>query len=191
MKARVTARILFASDDATEAVISQADTAGQAVRLWRIQQGIDADVDALPEARQADLGQYLLRNGDPGRQTYNALADVDGDAANANNRQMSDNWIDNRLETLVENADPPERKAFIRRLADEDGPDAIDISERGGEIELNQVNTDNLQKELIAYQDGDQTGELASSGLRVSEDAEPTLDNVEVVKIGDVFEGVS
>lgn len=32
-KARVAARILLASDDATEAVISQADTAGQAVRL--------------------------------------------------------------------------------------------------------------------------------------------------------------
>lgn len=42
-KARVAARILLASDDATEAVISQADTAGQAVRLWRIQRGMDAD----------------------------------------------------------------------------------------------------------------------------------------------------
>ncbi|NHX41535.1 MULTISPECIES: VWA domain-containing protein [Haloarcula] len=82
-KARVTARILLASDDATEAVISQADTAGQAVRLWRIQRNIDADVDALPEARQADLGQYLLRNGDAGRETYDALADVDSDAADA------------------------------------------------------------------------------------------------------------
>jgi len=108
-----------------------------------------------------------------------------------NNRQMSDNWIDNRLEALVENADTPEQKAFIRQLADEDGPDAIDISERGGEIELNQVKTDNVRKELITYQDGTQTGELASSGLRVSDDAEPTLDSIEIVKIGDIFEGVS
>jgi hypothetical protein len=107
------------------------------------------------------------------------------------NRQMSDNWIDNRLATLVDNADTQEQKAFIRRLADEDGPDAIDITERGGEIELNEVNTENVQKEFIAYQDGPQTGELASSGLRVSESAEPTLDSVEVIKIGDVFKGVS
>ena len=51
-KARVTARILLASDDATEAVLSQADTAGQAVRLWRIQRNIDADIDGLPDNQQ-------------------------------------------------------------------------------------------------------------------------------------------
>ncbi|SFR98047.1 hypothetical protein SAMN05216559_1963 [Halomicrobium zhouii] len=45
-KARVAARILLASDDASEAVISQADTAGAAVRLWRVQRKMDADVDA-------------------------------------------------------------------------------------------------------------------------------------------------
>lgn len=104
---------------------------------------------------------------------------------------MSNNWIDNRFETLVENADTPERKAFVRRLADEDGPDAIDISECGGQIELNRVNTEKIRRELIAYQDGPQTGELASSGLRVSNDAEPTRNSVKVVKIGDIFEEVS
>jgi hypothetical protein len=53
-KARVAARILLASDDATEAVISQADTAGQAVRIWRVQRGMDADVDGLSEVKQGN-----------------------------------------------------------------------------------------------------------------------------------------
>lgn len=129
------ARILLASDDATEAVISQADTAGQAVRLWRIQRGMDADVDSLSKTDQAKVGDFLVRNGD-------------------------------------------------------DGANAIDISERNGEINLNDVNKENLDTELITYQDGDQTGELASKSLRQSDAEEPTLDSVEMVKIGDVFKGI-
>lgn len=76
-KARVAARILLASDDASEAVISQADTAGAAVRLWRVQRGMDADVDALPEARQAELGRMLAR-GDA--DTRSAARRLDQDA---------------------------------------------------------------------------------------------------------------
>ncbi len=66
-KARATARILLAVDgDAAEPLLSQADTAGSAYRLWRHQRAMDADVDALSEARQKRLGQYLLRTGDDG-----------------------------------------------------------------------------------------------------------------------------
>lgn len=76
-KARAAARILLASDDATEAVISQADTAGQAVRLWRIQRGTDLDVDSLSEADQSKIGDFLVRNGDDGAQV---VADGGDDA---------------------------------------------------------------------------------------------------------------
>lgn len=76
-KARVAARILLASDDATEAVISQADTAGQAVRLWHVQRGMNADVDALPAARQERLGR-MLTHGDA--DTRQAVQRIDQDA---------------------------------------------------------------------------------------------------------------
>ncbi|PSP84659.1 hypothetical protein BRC96_04230 [Halobacteriales archaeon QS_6_64_34] len=105
-------------------------------------------------------------------------------------RQMSDVWIEDRLQSLVDNADTEERKEFIRRLADNDGPDAIEITERNGKINLVDVNDGNLQKELFTYQDGDQTGELASGGLRQNNPEEPTLDSVEIIKTGDVFEGI-
>ena len=111
-----------------------------------------------------------------------------GETLDAGERQMSDKWIQDRLRTLTENADSEQEKAFIRRLADDDGPNAIDISERGGEIQIQDVNHDSIRKELFTYQDGEPTGELASSGLRVSDDVEPTLDRVEVVKIGDIFQ---
>ncbi|GAA0668480.1 hypothetical protein ACFQDG_14790 [Natronoarchaeum mannanilyticum] len=49
-KARATARILLAVDGAVpERLLSQADTAGQAYRLWQLQRGMDAD--AAQEAR--------------------------------------------------------------------------------------------------------------------------------------------
>jgi hypothetical protein len=103
---------------------------------------------------------------------------------------MSDVWIENRFQDLVDNADTEERKAFIRMLADDDRINAIDIRERGGEINLIRVNHQNLEKELFAYQDGPQTGELASSVLRQADSEEPTIDSVEILKIGDVFEGI-
>ena len=110
-----------------------------------------------------------------------------GDTLSNGERQMSDQWIRERLQELAENADTDEQRAFIRRLADDDGPDAIDINQRGDVIVVDRVNIENIKKELFAYQDGEQTGELASSGLRQSADREPTLDRVEVIKIGDVF----
>jgi len=87
---------------------------------------------------------------------------VFGDTLSNDERQMSDVWIEDRIQSLIDNADTEERKEFIRRLADEDCPDAIEISERNGEISLEDVNDESLKKELFAYQDGDQTGELAS-----------------------------
>lgn len=113
-----------------------------------------------------------------------------GDTLSDGERQMSDLWIQERLQRLVDNADTDEQNEFIRRLADEDGPNAIDITERNGEINVDDVNNENIRRELLTYQDGDQTGELASTGLRQTDDLEPTLDSVEIVKIGEVFEGI-
>ncbi|PSP85706.1 hypothetical protein BRC96_01565 [Halobacteriales archaeon QS_6_64_34] len=115
---------------------------------------------------------------------------VFGDTLSDGERQMSDVWIEDRLEELVQNADTDEQKAFIRRLADDNGPNAIDITERGGEIQFNGVNQGEVRKELFAYQDGEQTGELASTGIRQANPRKPTLDNVEIVKIGNVFDEI-
>ncbi|ELZ26982.1 hypothetical protein C475_08606 [Halosimplex carlsbadense 2-9-1] len=60
-KARATARILLAADDAAGPVVRRADTAGQAVRLWRLGRAADADLDALPDANQRRLGDVLAR----------------------------------------------------------------------------------------------------------------------------------
>ncbi len=54
-------------------MLSQADTAGGVVKLWRLQRGMDADVDALSEAKQARLGKLLTRTGDDGVEVVNAL----------------------------------------------------------------------------------------------------------------------
>jgi hypothetical protein len=113
-----------------------------------------------------------------------------GDTLSGGERQMSDVWIEDRLEELVQNADTDEQKAFVRRLADNDGPNAIEITERGDEIQFDGVNQDEVRKELFAYQDGEQTGELASTGLRQADPREPTLDSVEIVKIGNIFDEI-
>ncbi|PSP84651.1 hypothetical protein BRC96_04190 [Halobacteriales archaeon QS_6_64_34] len=47
------------------------------MRLWRIQRNIDADVDALPEAKQANLGDLLTRGN---RDTRAAVKRMDQDA---------------------------------------------------------------------------------------------------------------
>lgn len=53
---------------------------------------------------------------------------------------------------------------------------------------MDDVNEKNIDSQLIAYQDNQQTGRAVSSGLRFEDDTtEPTLDEVDVVKIGDVF----
>jgi len=54
-------------------VLSRADTAGQAYRLWRLQRGMDADVDALPEPRQQRLGEYLARTDSDGADVLDDL----------------------------------------------------------------------------------------------------------------------
>ncbi len=98
-KARATARILVASDDAAEPLLSQADTAGQAFRLWRLQRSMDADVDAMPETNQQRLGRYLARN------------DRDGaDFVDAMDQQTLDDFLS------------------VRRLAVPDGGDAPDLT---------------------------------------------------------------
>ena len=77
---------------------------------------------------------------------------------------------------------------FLRRLADDDGIDAIGITEQDGRVVVDDVNEKNIGSQLIAYQDNQQTGRAVSSGLRVEDDTtEPTSDEVDIVKIGDVF----
>ena len=77
---------------------------------------------------------------------------------------------------------------FLRRLADDDGIDAIGITEQDGRVVVDDVNEKNIDSQLIAYQDNQQTGRAVSSGLRVEDDTtEPTSDEVDIVKIGDVF----
>lgn len=76
-KGRVVARVLLASDDAAEPVLSQADTAGQAFRVWRVQRRIDADVADLPDSQQARLGRTIARGGP---ETARAIRQLDQDA---------------------------------------------------------------------------------------------------------------
>lgn len=77
---------------------------------------------------------------------------------------------------------------FLRRLANDDGIDAVEITEQDGRIVVDDVNEKNIDSQLIACQDNQQTGRAVSSGLRVEDDTtKPTLDEVDVVKIGDVF----
>ncbi|WP_312910862.1 hypothetical protein [Natronosalvus caseinilyticus] len=77
-KARATARILLAVDgDAAEAMLSQADTAGGAYKLWRHQRTMDADVDALSDVRKVRLGRTLLR---ADRDGQSAIRKIDQDA---------------------------------------------------------------------------------------------------------------
>ena len=95
------------SDDAAEPLLSQADTAGQAYRLWQLQRGMEADLSDLPESRRADIGSYLKRTGSDGRDTYDAVADVDSDAA----------------QTLVEIENPVVQRQFVQtyKTTDVDG----------------------------------------------------------------------
>ncbi len=97
-KARATARLLLATDDAAEPLLSQGETAGQVYRLWRLQRGMDADVDALPETRQGQLGRFLSHTGTDGRQAFDDLAAVDQSAA----------------DTLLEIDDPAVHRHFVR-----------------------------------------------------------------------------
>lgn len=68
-----------------------------------------------------------------------------GDTLSNGERQMSDQWIRERLIELAENADTDEQRAFIRRLADDDGPDAVDINQRGDVIVVDRVNIENIK----------------------------------------------
>ena len=63
--------------------MSQARTAGRAFRVWRLQRQLDSDVDGLSASKQENLGRHLARTDADGRQTHDALAATDSDAADA------------------------------------------------------------------------------------------------------------
>ena len=146
-KGRATARILLAVDgDASEALLSQADTAGEAYRLWRHQRAMDADVDALPETKQSDLSRLLSRTGSDGQQTYDDLAAVDSDAADAllkiddpNTqyrfvRAHQNGKLDtNELSTVVKRYDDldPDEKVLAQRSIARSGDDGVRLLEIG------------------------------------------------------------
>ena len=61
--------------------MSQAQTAGRAFRVWRIQRQLDSDVDGLSASKQENLGQHLARTDGGGGEAYDDLRAVDSDAA--------------------------------------------------------------------------------------------------------------
>ncbi|MDS0474450.1 colicin D domain-containing protein [Natrinema sp. 1APR25-10V2] len=111
-KARVTARLLLATDDAAEPLLSQGETAGQVFRLWRLQRGMDADVDALPETRQQQLGRLLSRTGGDGQRAFDDLAGLDSGAT----------------DRLLEIENPITQRHLVKAYQDSD-VDANDLSQ--------------------------------------------------------------
>lgn len=57
-------------------MISQPDTADQALLIWRIQYNIDADVDALLEAQQVNLNDVLALTDVDSRDAIQRMDDV-------------------------------------------------------------------------------------------------------------------
>jgi len=104
--------------------------------------------------------------------------------------QLSERWIEDKFDNLARNAETDEQRAFLRKLADDD-IDVIDITERNGRIRIDNVKHENIRQELTAFQDKEPTGELASSGLRNQPDrSAPTVDDIGIIKTGEVFEGI-
>jgi hypothetical protein len=115
-KARATARILLAVDgNAAEALLSQADTAGQAYRLWRLQRGMDADVDGMPEARQQRLGAYLARTDSDGADVLDDL-----DASRRQTFLDADSGLQDSLTIAHRRSDSFDANRFLRET-DADG----------------------------------------------------------------------
>jgi hypothetical protein len=112
-------------------LLSQADTAGQAYRLWRLQRGIDADINAMAEARQQRLGAYLARTDSDGADAFDSLSpqsrrvmtdggtDVDADFRQAVARASRSDVIDSydqidgtvrHIDSLPDAAQAPARR---------------------------------------------------------------------------------
>lgn len=189
-KAQAVARIVTkASDDAAEPLVSQADTAGQAYRLWRLQKKMDADVSDLPAGRQADIGRYLKRTGTDGRDTYNAVAEADADAA----------------ETLVEIENPAVQRQFVQTYQDTDVDGEAVARALNRRAELNGreqsaadelvVETGNDGAEFLAEADDDTVQRIVADGG--TDSYEQTIirlrsdDSVDSGTIDDVYDRIA
>ena len=136
-KGRATVRILLATDgDAAEPLLSQADTAGSAYRLWRHQRAMDADVEALSETRQARLAQ--------------TLSNADADAKSAI-RRMDQDELDDLTGLYI---DPAVRAGLAPKYADLDATkrqqltSLIGDSDPGTARVASKVDTDRLDNLL-------------------------------------------
>ncbi|GAB3678401.1 hypothetical protein [Halopiger thermotolerans] len=116
-KGRATARILLAVDgDAAEPLLSQADTAGGAYRLWRHQRAMDADIDTLPETQQRQLSRYLLQTGDDGAKFIDEM-----------DQSTRDTFLSIRRTTVPDGGSGPDlKRAWQLRLTQLHDQDAID-----------------------------------------------------------------
>ena len=102
--------------------------------------------------------------------------------------QMSEEWIQDKFEELATGATDPEQKAFLQKL-DERGYIDTRITDDGS-IQLLDIKFGNIDTEVVEFQDASVSENLANPDtLRATNKRnKPTIDNVEVVKIGDVFE---
>ena len=111
-----------------------------------------------------------------GRITF-SNSDLDNDGAD----QLSQAWIEEKFESLVKNTDTPEQESFIQTL------------EEQGYISINNGNVEasgEIKTELTFYQDGPPTGELASPGLRNPKFRFPSVDRLEAIKVGNIFDEI-
>jgi hypothetical protein len=101
-------------------------------------------------------------------------------------RQGSPRYIQRKLTELVQKADTPEQRSFIRTLEAEG---YIRIDRSGPEPVVRDVN--NIRIEEVVFRDSaEKRGELGSSGLRNTNPEEPRIDTLDIVNIGDVFDNI-
>jgi hypothetical protein len=98
----------------------------------------------------------------------------------ADGEQMSEGWIRKKFDDL-RNGDPEEQQFFD----DLESEDFVDVRTRSTGDDI--IELTNIRTEEIVYQDNPITGELASYGLKKSADRDPSIDTVDILKIGDVF----
>ncbi|WP_152423273.1 hypothetical protein [Haloterrigena salina] len=212
-KGRATARILLTADgDAAEPLLSQADTAGGAFRLWRHQRAMDADVDAMSEAKQQRLGEYLMRNGDDGVDVFDSLdADVRDDFLGTPCRRASVSMaagaglaggcgdigddlreqltvVDSRSDSFdvnqfLKNTDADSRAAFSQV----DDATATRMLVRYGEGDLDAENLRRMN-ELLDSGDMDQADAQRMMGMLETKEHDPLIDDVDANDLLDIAE---
>ena len=136
-------------------------------------------MDSLPEARQADLGQYLLRSGDDGAAVVDRLDSGDLETfldqspstrAALTRVDSGDNGFD--AARFIRNTDAEDR-AVLDRL---DGPTQTRLYLRYGEGDLDASNLRRID-ELIESGDMDQADVQRLLGMLETKDTDPLIDD--------------